>query len=179
MKVSKRLERRYQRHRKLHKKLKEHAQDILESEQFQSTRECIQHGTIPVHRHCIDVAKQSLIISQALKIPVNEREMVRGALLHDYFLYDWHDTTREDYNGLHGFYHPGIALKNASRDYDLSDREKDIISKHMWPLTISRIPKYREAWIVTMADKYCSTLETLRLRKGALAARNKIHKRGK
>lgn len=179
MRVSKRLERRYQRHRKLHNKLKEHADDILNSEKFKSTRECIQHGSIPVQRHCIDVAKQSLIFSQALKIKVNEREMVRGALLHDYFLYDWHDKEREDYNGLHGFYHPGIALKNASDDYDLSDREKDIISKHMWPLTISRIPKYREAWIVTMADKYCSTLETLRLRKGARAARNKLSKRGK
>ena len=40
--------------------------------------------------------------------------------------------------------------------------EKDIIKKHMWPLTIVP-PVCREAWIVTMADKYCSLMETLRL----------------
>jgi len=165
IKVSSRLEKRYAKHRELNKKLKEHANDILVSEKFQSTRDHVQHGSIPVHRHCIDVAKQSLLISKFLHIPVNEKEMIRGALLHDYFLYDWHDKSRDDYKTLHGFYHPGIALENADKDYNLTEREKDIIKKHMWPLTV-KPPVYREGWIVTMADKYCSTLETLKLRKG-------------
>ena len=86
--------------------------------------------------------------------------------MHDYFLYDWHDKTRKNYQRLHGFYHPGIALKNASMEYPLTLREKDIIKKHMWPLTVVP-PLCREAWIVTTADKYCSLLETLRLRRGA------------
>lgn len=159
------LEKNYAKHRELHKKLKEHAADILSSEKFQGTRMHIQHGSIPVHRHSIDVAKQSLIISKGLKLNVNERELVRGALLHDYFLYDWHNTKLEG-GKLHGFYHPGIALKNAKKDYSLTDREKDIIKKHMWPLTLY-IPKYKESWVVTMADKYCSTLETLKIRRGA------------
>ena len=30
----------------------------------------------------------------------------------------------------------------------------------MWPLTISAVPMCREAWIVTMADKWCSLMET-------------------
>ena len=92
--------------------------------------------------------------------------MVRGALLHDYFLYDWHDKSRENYQRLHGFYHPGIALRNASMEYELTLREKDIIKKHMWPLTVVP-PLCREAWIVTTADKYCSLLETLKLHRGA------------
>ncbi len=175
----KKLEKRYNRQKELHTKLKIHADDILSSDKFQSTREHVQHGSIPVHRHCIDVAKQALIICDTLKLKVNEREMVRGALLHDYFLYDWHDKTREDYNGLHGFFHPGIALENASKDYELTDREKDIISKHMWPLTLRHIPKYKEAWVVTMADKYCSTLETLKIRRGVVRPRNTINNRGK
>jgi len=163
--IRKRLEKRYSRHRELHKKLREHADDILRSEQFRSSRGNIQHGSISVQRHSIDVAKQSLLMAKALHISVNEKELVRGALLHDYFLYDWHDKARDDYNGLHGFYHPGIALKNAMRDFDLTKREQDIIKKHMWPLT-PFVPMYRESWIVTMADKYCSTLETLKFRKG-------------
>ena len=68
-------------------------------------------------------------------------------------------------HNLHGFYHPGIALKNASAEYQLTPREKDIIKKHMWPLTVVP-PMCREAWIVTLADKWCSTLETLHLHHG-------------
>ena len=160
------LKKRHEEKKELYCLLRKHASDILDSENFQSTRNYIQHGTIPVHRHCIDVARQSILISKWLGIPCNEREMIRGALLHDYFLYDWHDKTRENYQMLHGFYHPGIALRNAAREYDLTLREKDIIKKHMWPLTVVP-PSCREAWIVTTADKYCSLLETLKLRKGA------------
>lgn len=160
------LEKKYARHRQLQRMIKENAADILGSENFKSTRNFIQHGSITVQRHCIDVAKSSILLSRALKMKVNEREMIRGALLHDYFLYDWHDKEREDYKPLHGFSHAGDALKNAMKEYDLSNREKNIIQRHMWPLNITP-PGCREAWIVTMADKYCSTLETLKLRKGA------------
>lgn len=150
--------------------LKKHAGDILESENFQSTRNYIQHGTMPVHSHCIDVALYSILISKWLGICCNERELIRGALLHDYFLYDWHDRHRENYQLFHGFYHPGIALRNADKEYQLTLRERDIIKKHMWPLTVVP-PRCREAWIVTTADKYCSLLETLKLRKGAAKVR--------
>ena len=161
-----RIRKRYEKRRQLYRLLREHASDILKSENFRSTKNYIQHGTMPVHRHSIDVAEKSIAISKFLRIPCNEREMVRGALLHDYFLYDWHDKSRENYQRLHGFYHPGIALRNASMEYELTLREKDIIKKHMWPLTVVP-PLCREAWIVTTADKYCSLLETLKLHRGA------------
>lgn len=164
------LKKRHEQKKELYKLLKEHASDILNSENFKSTRNFIQHGTMPVHTHCVDVAEKSLAISKFLHIRCNERDLIRGALLHDYFLYDWHDKNRENYQFFHGFYHPGIALKNASKEYNLSPREKDIIKKHMWPLTLVP-PRCREAWIVTTADKYCSTLETLRLRKGSARVR--------
>lgn len=164
------LKKKHEQKKELYRLLKKHAPDILDSENFKSTRNYIQHGTIPVHTHCVDVAGKSIAISKFLHIHCNERDLIRGALLHDYFLYDWHDKNRENYQFLHGFYHPGIALKNASKEYDLSPREKDIIKKHMWPLTLIP-PRCREAWIVTTADKYCSTLETLRLRKGAARVR--------
>ena len=56
---------------------------------------------------------------------MRERELVRGALLHDYFLYDWH--TRKSAKGLkelHGFSHPETALRNAGRDYRLTPCER-------------------------------------------------------
>ncbi len=53
-------------------------------------------------------------------------------------------------------------MRNAIRDYELTELEKDIIKKHMWPLTVVP-PGCREAWIVTMADKWCSLLETIHM----------------
>ena len=154
----------YEQRRAFYRLLKENASDILHSENFQKTRYHIQHGTMPVYRHCLDVAKQSIQINKALGLGCSERDLIRGALLHDYFLYDWHDKNRENYQKLHGFYHPDIALKNARKEYHLTRREEDIIKKHMWPLTVVP-PLCREAWVVTAADKYCSLLETLKIRK--------------
>ena len=156
----------FEEQKRLRSKIKEHGSDILESENFQSSQANVQHGNMTVHQHCINVTKLSLKLSRKLPFHFNERALVRGALLHDYFLYDWHkkDPANEHKN-LHGFYHPGIALKNAERDFDLTDREREIIKKHMWPLTVVP-PTCREAWVVTMADKYCSLMETLKLHKG-------------
>lgn len=145
--------------------LYEAAWDILNSENFLSTRNYIQHGTVTVHSHCINVAKHSIVIAQKLGIRYHRRELIRGALLHDYFLYDWHDKDHANPLRLHGFFHPGVALKNASKEFVLTKREKDIIHKHMWPLTVVP-PGCREAWIVSAADKWVSLMETLRIYKG-------------
>lgn len=57
-------------------------------------------------------------------------QLIRGALLHDYFLYDWHNQLTPHH--LHGFFHPGVALRNASMDVELTPIEHDIIKKHMF-----------------------------------------------
>lgn len=155
----------YNKQKQLHREIKENAVDILKSENFNTTKDYIQHGSMTVNSHCLNVAKYSLAISNKMGIPCNRKELIRGALLHDYFLYDWHDKDHVKLTRLHGFYHPGIALKNASEEYNLTARERDIIKKHMWPLTVVP-PMCREAWIVTTADKWCSFLETVRLHKG-------------
>ena len=168
-------EARARRKRELRQKIREQIRrdgsDILKSENHRSTRNHIQHGTMTVRENTIRVAECSMLIKEALKIPCNTRELIRGALLHDYFLYDWHDKEHVKIQNLHGFFHPGISLKNAEKEYELTSREKDIIKKHMWPLTITP-PSCREAWIVTTADKYCSLMETMRLHKGCRGHRS-------
>ncbi len=136
--------------------------DILLSEHHKNTKNDIQHGNMSVRQHTINVARYSVLISEKLGIDCDRRALVRGALLHDYFLYDWHERDHANPLRLHGFHHPGIALKNAESEFALTDIEKDIIKKHMWPLTVVP-PTCREAWIVSMADKYCSLMETVRL----------------
>ncbi len=95
----------------------------------------IQHGTTSIFTHCKNVALVSLLIAQIFRLRVDRYSLVRGALLHDYFLYDWHDKTVCPH--LHGYVHPKIALENASKVFDLNETEKDIIVHHMFPLNIT------------------------------------------
>ena len=112
--------------------------DILSSEGMQSSRNFYQHGSISVYEHSVSVACVSLALSRALLIDSNERSLVRGALLHDYFLYDWHVPDKS--HKFHGL-------------------EKDMIIRHMFPLNITP-PKYRESVILCIADKICAAFET-------------------
>lgn len=155
----------FEKQKRTETELRRYASDILHSENFDSSKNNMQHGTISVKEHSIQVARQSILISDMLKIKHNRRDLVRGALLHDYFLYDWHHVDKENPHRLHGFHHPARALKNAEQEYELTELQREIIKKHMWPLTIIP-PTCREAWVVTVADKYCSFLETVHLQKG-------------
>ena len=129
--------------------------DILASPGMEKTKSFTQHGGTSVYEHCLNVACESLMLARRVKQSVDERAMVRGALLHDYFLYDWHQPG----HGLHGFRHPAIALKNAARDFRLGDVERDVILRHMFPLNLAP-PRYRESLIVCLADKICAARET-------------------
>ena len=155
----------FTRDKEIFRQIREAGYDILQSYNFNDTGRFIQHGNITVKSHCLNVAKYSILISEKFHIPCRRRELIRGALLHDYFLYDWHHKDYLNPHRLHGFFHPGVALKNAAREYHLTPRERDIIKKHMWPLTVLP-PMCREAWIVTAADKCCSFMETVGVLKG-------------
>lgn len=133
--------------------------ELNESSRFSSTKNFIQHGDMSVYHHCIYVAYISCKIVEKFKLNVDKSSLIRGALLHDYFLYDWHDKDKEV--KLHGINHPKIALKNASMDFTLTEKERDIILHHMFPLTLTP-PSSKEAWIICLADKICATLETFK-----------------
>ena len=147
--------------------LKETQKELNRQGRLQEEKLAKQHGSTSVYQHSINVAYLSLWLAGRLPLRTDRRALVRGALLHDYFLYDWHKNKIRPsrfykFYELHGFTHPGTALKNAKKDFRLTPREQDIIKKHMWPLTVIP-PMCREAWIVTAADKYCSLMETFHL----------------
>ena len=82
--------------------------ELEQNGRFSLEKQYYQHGSTSVYSHSVQVAFFSLYLSRKLKLRVNERALIRGALLHDYFLYDWHD--RDHGHSLHGFTHPGTAL---------------------------------------------------------------------
>jgi uncharacterized protein len=119
----------------------------------------MQHGHTSVLWHSIAVAYYSYKTALLLGFDNDMLEsLITGALLHDYFLYDWHVPSPE--HRLHGFRHPGTALGNALRDVELNEVEKDIILRHMFPLTAIP-PRHLAGLIVCAIDKGCSILEIL------------------
>ena len=132
--------------------------DIKNNETVLKMKNFIQHCDTSCYDHCYKVSLISFLICKKLKL--DYKSAARAGFLHDLFLYDWH-VKSEEHKPLHGFRHPYIALKNASKLYALSKKEQDIIKKHMWPLTVI-LPKYTESYIVTFVDKYCATQETLK-----------------
>lgn len=132
--------------------------ELLKDPKFRQMDTFIQHGDVTCLRHCISVAYLSYAYCIRYHVKADMKSLIRGAMLHDYFLYDWHIKNKG--RKLHGFYHPIQALKNADRDFNLTNIEKDIILNHMWPLTFLHWPHYRESRIVCLTDKMCSLSET-------------------
>ncbi len=132
--------------------------EITESDMFKREKEFMQHGNTSVYQHSINVAIFSLFLARKLKLKVNERSLVKGALLHDYFLYDWHIPDKS--HRWHGFMHPTFSYRNAKRDFGLNEIEENMILSHMFPMGFA-FPKYKESWLLTCADKYCATKEII------------------
>lgn len=136
--------------------LERYAGDILASRGMQREKGFIQHGEISCYEHSVLVACMCIHLVRELHLTVDMCSLIRGALLHDYFLYDWHVPAKS--HRLHGFTHAKCALRNAERDFTLTDIERDIIAKHMFPMNPS-LPLYRESMIVILADKLCASRE--------------------
>ncbi len=132
-------------------------EEFWDNEHLHDMKNYIQHRDLNCLEHSVFVSYKSYQICKKLRC--DEAAAARGALLHDFFLYDWHEERRSE--KLHGFAHPEIALENAESHFELTEIEKDIILKHMWPLTLNKIPKYKESLVVSLIDKYCTAVELI------------------
>ena len=135
--------------------------DILKTEQVRSMDGYFQHGRTTCLRHSINVSYLSYLFCK--KHGLDARAAARGGLLHDLYLCDWSKTDIGRFERL--IVHPLMALQNAEK-FGLNDLERDIIVKHMWPLTRA-LPRHRESFVVSLADKLCATAEMLHVYKAA------------
>ncbi len=131
-------------------------EELITNETVQQMKNFRQHYQTSCYDHCYLAAYYCYIICK--KYNLDYRSATRAAMLHDLFLYDWRERqpTRK---GLHAFTHGKTAMDNACQLFDLNEKEKDIILKHMWPVTIA-FPNSIEGFILTFVDKYCAMSET-------------------
>ncbi len=125
----------------------------------------IQHGRTSTFKHCRKVAfssyKFARILENRFNISVDYESLINAGYMHDFYLYDWHEKSKD--HRLHGYTHPKVAVENAIKYGNANIKEQDIIKTHMWPLTITKIPKSREAWILNLCDKYSTILEVFNI----------------
>ena len=134
--------------------------ELCADRHVQQMKQYIQHGRITTFEHCSRVAELSCRINRRLHLHADIPTLVKGAMLHDFYLYDWHNPDGGEHD-WHGYIHAERARKNAVRYFNADEKVQHVIYSHMWPLNLTRVPRSREAWIVCLADKYISIRETL------------------
>ena len=146
------------------KEFQEIINPLVSNETVQKMKNFRQHYETSCFDHCYAVAYYCYLICK--KYNLDYISATRAAMLHDLFLYDWR-VKQPGRKGLHAFTHGKIACKNACELFDLNDKEKDMIIKHMWPVTIE-FPKSFEGLVLTFVDKYCAMSESFEILKSRL-----------
>lgn len=137
-------------------KFMEVAAPIIEHEEYQQMRK-IKHHDESVFDHSMKVAFYAY--QMAYTHNLDWESTIRGALLHDFFLYKFKKSLslRIITDSIkHAIAHPLIAFENASKYFELNEKEENIIKAHMFPFGL---PKSKEAWIVSYVDKYIAAFE--------------------
>lgn len=127
---------------------------IIEHPEFQKRKLYMHHENQSVYEHSISVA---FIVYKMCKKRKNIdiKSAVIGALLHDFYYKPWQDNNdKKPFFKKHGFVHAREALDNSRIYFNeyLNPIIENCILRHMFPLNIHP-PKYKEAWLVTIADK--------------------------
>lgn len=124
---------------------------IINNKEFQKTKDISHHG-MTRYEHSLRVAYYSYLITKALHLDYKETTI--AALLHDFFT----DEVADENAIARLRRHPGHAVENAKKYFDLSDKQEDIIRTHMFPVTFTP-PKYLESWIVDIVDDIAAIYE--------------------
>ena len=135
----------------------DYLEEFINNDKYNELSNYIAHGKTTLLNHSINVSY--LCYNYSISKPKKKydvKSLIRGSLLHDFYLYDWHD---KNHKRPHGFHHPKIAYLNAIKYFEINKIEENIIKSHMFPLTLFIIPKYKESWLVQKMDKRATFLE--------------------
>lgn len=137
--------------------------DLTHMPEIKAMENFTAHGHTSVYDHSVNVTKLSVKLARGARMKSWKFEhLVMAAMLHDFYLYDYHGRRRQD--GFHAWRHPERALSNAEELFDLTPDVKNAIRCHMFPGTLFHMPLYAIGWIVSIADKICAIRELIHRR---------------
>lgn len=129
--------------------------DIKENETVNLMKNYRQHFNTSCYEHCYNASYYCFLIAK--KLHWDYKSVARAAMLHDLFLYDWRKR-ENNRKGFHAFTHGNTACQNACKLFNLTEKEQNIIKRHMFPVTLIP-PKSKEGLLLTLVDKYCGLIE--------------------
>lgn len=121
-----------------------------------------QHRSTNRLIHCLRVSYSCYLTAK--KYNLDYVSATRGGLLHDFCLEDWRGNENFKLNKFWGFYHPKLALLYSEKYFDVNKIERDMILRHMFPLTIIP-PVSKEGYVIMFWDRYWCIREIFSKRK--------------
>lgn len=125
--------------------------EVISTPEFRAMKGVRYHVNGNLYDHSVKVAYLCYKHHKRFNLKCDLKELVIGAILHDYYLYDPHERGKT--RKRHWTKHPKRALQNAKKKYPyLSKMQGDMIENHMFPLTL-KPPKTIAGWLVCFYDK--------------------------
>lgn len=135
--------------------------DIIDKNEFKELDQELHHG-ISRYGHSLRVAKSTYKIAK--KMGWDYKTVTRAALLHDFF---WNHQVEEMNHLKTWCNHPMLAVENAKKYFEISEKQENIIASHMFP-SCKVLPRYKESWLVSIVDKGVSFYEMYRFKASLL-----------
>ncbi len=130
----------------------------MNSPEFHEASLQTHHKRSSVAKHTINVTSASLhmcYVLEKLRISVSVKDVVIGSLCHDLGILN-RDTKYANNRSCY-IQHPNDSMRVAQHLVpDINDKSLRIIRNHMWPITITKVPRSKEEIIVSLADKYAA-----------------------
>jgi uncharacterized protein len=133
----------------------DYIEDLLQSREVQQLKNYQHHVKTTRFQHSLNVSYYTYRLCK--RLGWDSRAAARAGLLHDLYFYESNAKHEK-----HLKTHPKLALTNAEKAFKINARERDIIKKHMFPLTLS-LPKYKETAAIIVVDKLCACMEYLKV----------------
>lgn len=112
------------------------------------------------HHHCISRYEHSCNVAYATyktckRLKLDYVSATRAAIVHDFFFNSNFSNSKDKL-----LTHSKHSIINASKIMCLSDKEKDMIASHMFPVG-GEVPKTKEGFILDLCDDVVSIKEKL------------------
>ncbi len=111
------------------------------------------HINESVYEHTLRVSYDCFKIAKRLKL--DYKSLTIAGLLHDFYLEPWqYNKEKKPFLQMHAFTHAHEAVLNAKKYYGkrITPKIMSIMETHMFPVN-KKIPRSREAWLLTLIDK--------------------------
>ena len=127
---------------------------IIIEKEFQRRKEYPHHINESVYEHVIRVSYDCYKIGK--RLGMDYKALTIAGLLHDFYEKPWqYSNEKKPFFQKHAFTHAKEAVVNSKKYFGtdiITSKVESIMITHMFPLN-KKIPRNREAWLLTLIDK--------------------------